>query len=571
MRLDKSSTGIQGLDEITGGGVPRGHPTLVCGGAGCGKTLLGMQFLAHGALAYGEPGVFLTFEETAADLAINMGSLGIDLDDLTARRLLLIDFVRTERSEIAQSGVYDLEGLFIRLGFSIESIGAKRVVLDSMEALLSGLPSEQIVRAELRRMFLWLRDKGMTAIITGESGNQAGQLTRQGLEEYVSDCVIVLDNRVKDMISARRLRVVKYRGSSHGANEYPFLIDEDGIKVLPVTSLGLQHEVSLERVSSGVAGLDAMLGGAGFFRGSSVLVSGAAGTGKSSLAAHFTAAACKRGERVLYFAFEESCSQITRNMASIGIDMAALVAQGMLRLHASRPTLTGLEMHLITILKEIDRFDPGSVVLDPLNSFVTADNEYEVKMMLLRLVDALKCRQITGYFTSLTEGGRPLEQTDVSVSSLIDTWLLVREVESGGERNRGLCILKSRGMSHSNQIREFTLTDHGIDLRATAIGTDGAMIGSAREEREAHTRVLRRGHEQDIERKHNELILRRAATEAQIAAIRAESLAQEAMVLGHVEPYAVSDGARHASGSDGLAASHNALPTDAADGSQSTP
>lgn len=535
MQLNKSRTGIQGLDELTGGGFPQGRPTLVCGGAGCGKTLLSMEFLVHGALEFGEPGVFMAFEETADDLTQNVASLGFDLNDLVARRMLAIDYVRIDRSELEQSGDYDLEGLFIRLGLAIDGIGAKRVVLDTIESLFSGLPNQAILRAELRRLFRWLKDKGVTAVITGERGAEPGMLTRQGLDEYVSDCVIVLDHRVTDMVSSRRLRVVKYRGSTHGTNEYPFLIDEAGISVLPVTSLGLRHQASLERVPSGVAGLDAMLCGAGYFRGSSVLVSGTAGTGKSSLAAHFAAAACQRGERVLYFAFEESADQIMRNMGSIGIGLAPWVEADLLRFHASRPTLAGLEMHLTTMLKEIARFDPQVVVVDPLNSFVTAGNEGDVKMMLLRLVDALKLRQITGFFTSLTAGGGPLEQTDVAISSLIDTWLLVRDIESGGERNRGLCILKSRGMAHSNQIREFSFTGHGIELRDAYTGLAGALTGSARADQEALDRAAGLRREREIERKHDELTRKRAAMEAQVAAIRAEFAAQETVALEWID------------------------------------
>lgn len=535
MQLNKSGTGIRGLDEITGGGLPQGRSTLVCGGAGCGKTLLGMEFLVHGALEFGEPGVFMAFEETVADLTQNVASLGFDLDDLTRRGLLALDFVRIERSALEESGAYDLEGLFIRLGFAIDRIGAKRVVLDTIESLFSALPNQALLRAELRRLFLWLKDKKVTTILTGERGPEPGMLTRHGFEEYVSDCVIVLDNRVTDMLSSRRLRVVKYRGSTHGSNEYPFLIDEGGISLLPVTSLGLQHEVSQERTSTGVAGLDAMLGGAGYFRGSSVLVSGTAGTGKSSLAAHFAAAACARGERVLYFAFEESAGQIIRNMGSIGIDLAHWTDQGLLKFHAARPTLTGLEMHLITMLNEIARFGPQAVVVDPLNSFVTDGNESDVKMMLLRLVDTIKLKQITGFFTCLTEGGGPLEKTDVAISSLIDTWLLVRDIESDGERNRGLCILKSRGMPHSNQIREFLLTGHGIELRERYSGTGGAKTGSARRAEEAQLRALQLKRKHGVARRREALTLRRSAMEAQIAAVRAEFAAQEAADLAVIE------------------------------------
>ncbi|MCY7305654.1 MAG: circadian clock protein KaiC [Rhodoferax sp.] len=539
--IPKSSTGIQGLDELTGGGLPQGRTTLVCGGAGCGKTLLAMEFLVHGATRFGEPGMFMAFEETAADLTQNVASLGFDLDDLVARNMLAIDFVRVDRSELEQSGDYDLEGLFIRLGHAIDRIGAKRVVLDTIESLFSDLPNQGILRAELRRLFRWLKAKGVTAVITGERGSDPLALTRQGLEEYVSDCVIVLDHRVTGMVSSRRLRVVKYRGSTHGTNEYPFLIDEDGISVLPVTSLGLQHLVSNERVPSGVAGLNAMLGGEGYFRGSSVLVSGTAGTGKSSLAAHLTKAACARGERVLYFAFEESSSQIIRNMNSIGIDLKPWVDQGLLQIHAARPTLSGLEMHLATMLKQIARFDPQVVVVDPLNSFVAVDNEDDVKMMLLRLVDALKRRQITAFFTSLTSGGAALDQTDIAISSLIDTWLLVRDMESGGERNRGLYILKSRGMPHSNQIREFLLTGHGIELRQAYIGPAGVLTGSARlaqEARELSAKVVR---DLDIQRRQDEIRHKRIGMDAQIVAIRADFAAEETAALALIEQAQASE------------------------------
>lgn len=458
-QLPKAPTGIQGLDEITGGGLPKGRPTLVCGGAGCGKTLLAMEFLVRGATEFNEPGVFMAFEESAQDLTQNVASLGFDLKDLVARKKIVLDYVYIERSEIEEAGEYDLEGLFIRLGAAIDSIGAKRVVLDTIESLFAGLPNPLILRAELRRLFRWLKDKGVTAIITGERGE--GTLTRQGLEEYVSDCVIVLDHRVSEQTSSRRLRVVKYRGSTHGTNEYPFLIDADGISVLPVTSLALEHIASSEKISTGIPRLDAMLGGAGYYRGSSVLVSGTAGTGKSSFAAHFADAACRRGERVLYFSFEESPSQIMRNMRSIGIDLKQWVKKGLLQIQAHRPSSAGLETHLAMKHKVIAEFKPQVVILDPLNSFVVGDNEIGVHSMLMRLLDYLKMQQITGLFTNLTSSGGVLEQTEVAISSLIDTWLLLRAIESGGERNRDLTVLKSRGMAHSNQAREFLLTDHG--------------------------------------------------------------------------------------------------------------
>ena len=528
-QLPKSPTGIQGLDEITGGGLPKGRPTLVCGGAGCGKTLLAMEFLVRGATQYDEPGVFMAFEETEKDLTQNVASLGFELNDLVARKLLVLDYVYIERSEIEETGEYDLEGLFIRLGQALDAIGAKRVVLDTIEALFAGLPNPLILRAELRRLFRWLKERGVTAIITGERGELT--LTRHGLEEYVSDCVIVLDHRVGDQISSRRLRVVKYRGSTHGTNEYPFLIDEDGISVLPITSLGLQQDVSTQRIPTGVARLDAMLGDAGYYRGSSVLVSGTAGTGKSSLAAHFVEAACRRGERALFFAFEESPSQIMRNMRSIGIDLAPWVQQGLLRFQANRPTFTGLEMHLTMMHKAVTVFKPQVVIVDPLNSFVIGGNETEVKLMLMQLVDFLKLNQITALFTSLTAGGGALEQTDVAFSSLIDTWLLLRDIESSGERNRGLYILKARGMAHSNQIREFLLTDHGVELRDVYVGPGGVLTGSARQAQEAQEQAAQMARQQEVTRRQLELERKRKALEAQIAMLRGEFEAQEAETL----------------------------------------
>ena len=528
-QLPKTPTGIQGLDEVTGGGLPKGRPTLICGSAGCGKTLLAMEFIVRGATEFNEPGVFMAFEETAKDLTQNVVSLGFDLDDLVRSKKLVLDYVYLERSEIEETGEFDLEGLFIRLGHAIDSIGAKRVVLDTIESLFSGLPNPLILRAELRRLFRWLKDKGVTAIITGERGEET--LTRQGLEEYVSDCVIVLDHRVNEQVSSRRLRVVKYRGSTHGTNEYPFLIDENGFSVLPVTSLGLANTVSTQRIPTGVPRLDAMLGGAGYYRGSSVLVTGTAGTGKSSLAAHFVDAACRRGERAIYFAFEESPDQIMRNMRSIGIDLAPWVQNGLLQFHANRPTFFGLEMHLNVIHKAINAFKPQVVIVDPLNSFVVSDNEAEVKTMLMRLVDFLKMNQVTGLFTSLTSGGDVLERPDVAISSLIDTWLLLRDIEISGERNRGLYVLKSRGMAHSNQIREFLLTDHGVELRDVYIGAGGVLTGSARLAQEAQEKAAQTIRAQEVERLQLELERKRKTMEAQVAATRAEFELQEAEIL----------------------------------------
>jgi len=461
--LAKAPTGIGGLDEITAGGLPRGRPTLVCGSAGCGKTLLAMEFLVRGATEFGEPGVFVAFEETTDELTQNVRSLGFDLDDLVKRKQLVLDHVRVERSEIEETGDYDLEALFIRLGHAIDSVGAKRVAIDTLEVLFGGLSNQSILRAELRRLFQWLKDRGVTAVITGERGD--GTLTRHGLEEYVSDCVIVLDHRVSEQLSTRRIRILKYRGTTHGTNEYPFLIDEAGISVLPITSVGLQHAASTERISTGVARLDEMLGGRGTYRGSTVLISGTAGTGKTSLAAHFVDAACRRGERCLYVSFEESPSQLDRNMRSIGLQLGSWVDKDLLRFQSTRPSATGLEMHLATLHKLVKEFAPRVVVVDPITAFLNAGDDHGAEALLTRLIDFLKTEGITAVFTSLTRGGEALESSQATVSSLIDTWLLVRDLETTGQRIRGLYVLKSRGMAHSNQVREFVLTERGVDLR----------------------------------------------------------------------------------------------------------
>ena len=527
--LPKAPTNIQGLDEITGGGLPKGRPTLVCGGAGCGKTLFAMEFLVHGATQLHEPGVFMSFEETEAELTANVASLGFDLDDLVKRKKLWLEHIHIDRGEIAQSGAYDLEGLFIRIHYAIESIGAKRVVLDTVESLFSGLPNPLILRAELRRLLRWLKNKGVTTVITAERGQ--GELTREGLEEYVSDCVILLDHRVADQSSIRRLRIVKYRGSTHGTNEYPFLIDEDGFSVLPVTSLGLNHASSTKRISSGLPDLDAMLSGKGYFRGSTVLVSGTAGTGKTSIASQFVEAACKGRERVLFFAFEESPEQLVRNMRSVGIDLGTWVKKGRLQFHAIRPTHYGLETHLTTSIKLINNFTPDVVVLDPINAFVIGENQAEVKTMLLRLVDFLKMKEITAFFTSLTPGHDHSETSDVYVSSLIDTWLLLRDIEIGGERNRGLYVLKSRGMEHSNQIREFRMTGHGIELLNVYVGPGGVLTGSARLSQEAKDEAAQTLQHQEIVRRQYALERRREAMEAQIVLLRSEFEAEESEAL----------------------------------------
>jgi len=523
--LPKAPTGISGLDEITLGGLPRGRPTLVCGAAGCGKTLLAMEFLLRGAQQYGEHGVFMAFEETEQDLVQNVRSLGFDLDRMVAENKISVDYVRVERTEIEETGEYDLEGLFLRLGLAIDAVGAKRVVLDTLETLFGGFTNQALLRSELRRLFRWLKDKGVTAIITGERGE--GQLTRQGLEEYVSDCVILLDHRVREQVSTRRLRIVKYRGSTHGTNEYPFLIDENGIHVLPLTSLQLNHAASTERISSGIQQLDSMLGGEGYYRGSSVLVSGTAGTGKTSLSAHFANATCARGERCLYLAFEESPAQLVRNMKSIGVDLGPWTKKGLLRLEASRPTLLGIEAHLAVIHKMVNEFQPQVVILDPISNLSSAGSGPEAEAMLLRLIDFLKSRQITAMFVHLTSGGSSWEKTDVGVSSLIDTWILLRDIELAGERNRGIYVLKSRGMKHSNQIREFLITSEGIRLEDVYVGPEGVLTGSMRAAQEDREKAATLVRGQEIERKQRDLARKRAALEAQIAALRVEFEAVE--------------------------------------------
>ena len=523
--LPKVATGILGLDEITGGGLPKGRPTLVCGSAGCGKTLFAMEFLVRGAVEHGEPGVFIAFEETPEELAQNVRSLGFDVDDLIAKKKIAIDYIRVERSEITETGEFDLDGLFIRLALAIDTVGAKRVVLDTIETLFGGFTNQGVLRSELRRLFRWLKDKKVTCVITGERGD--GALTRQGLEEYVSDCVILLDHRVTEQVSTRRLRIVKYRGSVHGTNEYPFLIDEHGISVLPVTGLGLTHESSNERVSSGVPQLDQMLGGEGYYRGSSILATGTAGTGKTSLAAQFALSTCKRGERCLYLAFEESPSQLLRNMRSINVNLEPYRRNGLLQLHASRPTLLGLEAHLVQIHKMVTEFEPGAVIVDPISNFIASGSAADAQAMLLRLIDFLKEKQITAMFTHLTSGGKPAEATDMGVSSLIDTWLLVRDIEVGGERNRGLYVIKSRGMAHSNQVREFLITSRGIALQDVYIGPEGVLTGSLRAAQEARERAASLLRRQEIQRKQREIERRRAATRAQIAALKLELEAAE--------------------------------------------
>ncbi|MBT3071613.1 circadian clock protein KaiC [Rhodomicrobium sp. Az07] len=532
--LLKAPTGIVGFDDVTLGGLPAGRPTLICGAAGCGKTLFGITFLVNGATLCDEPGVFMTFEERPEDLEANFRSLGYDLNGLAAAGKLIVDHVRVERSEIEEAGEYDLEGLFVRLGFAVDRIGAKRVVLDTIESLFAGFTDQAILRAELRRLFGWLKERGLTAVITGERGE--GQLTRHGLEEYVSDCVILLDNRVEDQIATRRLRVVKYRGSSHGTNEFPFLIDEDGISVLPITAPRRNLAVCNEIVSSGIPGLDAMIRNGGFYRGSTILVSGVSGTGKTTMASHFVNAACLRGERCTFFSFEESAEEICRNARSVGLDLHAHVAAGLLRFEWARPSLYGLEMHLARMQRDIETFKPAVVVIDAISAFRGPAGD--VQSILLRTVDLLKSSGITAMFTSLRSGASRDEGTDHGLSSIMDSWIKLVDVEENGERNRILYLIKSRGTSHSNQLREFRMTDRGIELIDAYIGPEGVLTGTARITQEARDRAAADQRERESNRRQRQFARRREAVRRQIeeleAALQAEE-DEEAMLLGEDE------------------------------------
>ncbi|OIV40127.1 circadian clock protein KaiC [Flavobacterium johnsoniae] len=533
----KTPTGVDGLDEITDGGFPKGRPILICGGAGCGKTLLSMQFLIKGITEYGEPGVFMSFEEPSDDLTLNVKSLGFDLEQLKKDKKLVVDHVRVERSEIEEAGEYDLDGLFIRLGHAIDSIKAKRVVLDTIESLFAGLDNQAILRAELRRLFHWLKTKGVTAIITGERGEAT--LTRQGLEEYVSDCVIVLDHRVIEQVSTRRLRIVKYRGSTHGTNEYPFLIDEEGISVLPITSLKLDNEVSSDIISTGVPGLNDMFHGGGFYRGSNILVSGTAGTAKTTVACYFAHEQCEKNEKTIYFAFEESPQQLVRNMKSIGIDLEKHINKGILQIHSSRPSLNGLELHLLTLRKLIKEFEPTTIIIDPISNLITVGSEQEVRSMLVRLIDMLKANNITALFTSLnkqTDNFRP-DLAEESVSSLVDTWITVRDMEGVGERNRGIFIIKARGMGHSNQVREFVITSKGIELLDVELGPQGILTGAARQTHQFKKTISDIKLQNEISRKDREIARKRKVLEANIEALKTEfeSAEEELSILKATE------------------------------------
>jgi len=525
-QLKKAPSGIAGFDEISGGGLPAGRPTIVCGGPGCGKTMFAMEFLVRGATEFGEPGVLMTFEETGEEMSRNVESLGFNLPSLVAQKRLFLDYVCIEPSEIQETGEYDLEGLFVRLQHAVESVGAKRVVLDTVEAIFSGFANAGMLRAEIRRLFRWLKDRGLTTVITAERG-EGTTLTRYGLEEYVSDCVVSLDHRVNDQISTRRMRIVKYRGSSHGTDEYPFLIDKKGFSVLPLSSIRLEHKVSKDRISSGIKDLDAMLEGKGFYKGSSILVSGTSGSGKSTLAAHFANETCRSGKRVLYVAFEESSAQVTRNMRSVGINLDQYIKKGLLQFRAWRPTQHGLEMHLLRVHDLVDEFNPQVVIVDPITNLVSA-NLNEVHAMLMRLLDFLKGRQITAMFTTLTANRGGEEQTEVGISSLTDTWILLRDLELNGERNRCLYVLKSRGMAHSNQIREFVLSRTGVHLLPAYLGSGIVYTGSARLAQEAREKAEAVREQQQLEEKRKEFSARRAVLESQIAALRSELSSGEA-------------------------------------------
>jgi len=526
--LAKAATGIAGLDQITGGGLPSGRVTLVAGGAGAGKTLLGLEFLVAGARDHAEPGVLLTFEEPAAKVADNVRSLGFDLDRLQRDGMLVVLAFQVDPAEIVATGEFDLEPLFVTLDEAIGRVDAKRVVLDTIEVLFGAFGDDTIVRGELGRLTRWLEERGVTAIVTGERGDTG--LTRRGIEEYVSDCVITLDHRVREEISTRRLRVVKYRGSTHGTNEYPFLISADGLAVLPITSVALDYAAPDERISTGVARLDHMLGG-GLFRGSTVLVSGTAGTGKTSLGAHLVHSACGRGERALWVLFEESPQQVLRNMRSLGLDLGPWADAGLLRIWAARPSAFGLETHLAALARLIEEVAPSVAVLDGIAGLAFGASGPETTSMVARQFDLLKTRGVTTMATALGHGD---ETSTVNVSSLVDTWLLLRNTETNGERNRLLFVLKSRGTAHSNQVREFLLTGHGIELIDVYVGPAGVLTGSARLAQAAAERDAATREADDAERRRRELRRSVMEREAHLAAAQ-DQLSAERAELDRIE------------------------------------
>ena len=531
--IQKAPTGVKGFEDITFGGLPKGRPTLVAGGAGSGKTMFAMEFIVHGAMDYGEPGVYVTFEENVNDLKQNFASVGYDLEKLIEEKKIIIDHVFLDRSLILETGEYDLEALFIRLGYSIDSIGAKRVALDTIEVLFSGLSNHALLRSELVRLFRWLKERGITAVVTGEKGELT--LTRYGLEEYIADCVILLDSRVMEQINTRRLRIVKYRGSTHGMDEYPFLIGKEGIIIFPITSIKTDYKLSREKISSGIQKLDVMLDGKGFFRGSAILYTGTAGAGKTSFAAYYVDAACRRGEKCLFIAMEETQDQIVRNMRSIGLDLEQWVKKGLLEFYVTRPALYGLEMHIVMIEDLLKRYQPNNLVMDPISDFTTIGGGKEVKSMLVRLQDIMKEREITCVYTDLITGDINTRQAEVYISSMIDTWIMLRNMEFNGERNRSLTIIKSRGMPHSNQLREFKFSDKGIDLIAPYIGPAGVLMGSAKVIQEAKDKAHITDVQREIEHKRTLLAEKRRVYEARKVAVEAEFHTEEAALAKSIE------------------------------------
>ena len=527
LELPKSPTGITGFDEVSKGGLPTGRPTLVSGPPGAGKSLFALQFLVYGATVCAEPGVFLSFEGNRDKLACDVRGLGIDLDVLEQDGRLLVD-AQSLAGQAVATGEFDLEPLMVRMAYAVDKIGAKRVAIDSLESLFAAFGSRpDVVRSELLRLFSWLGERGLTAVITGERAEDT--LIRHGMEEFLSDCVVLLDHRVVDEVATRRLRILKYRGSTHGRNEYPFLIGPDGLEVLPITSLGLYQRVNSDRLSTGITGLDEMLGGLGVFRGSSVLVSGTSGTGKTTIGASFASAACQRGERVLFFSFEESQSEIMRNMASVSLDLAGWVDRGLLYFHCERPTTLGLEDHLAIMRRLVEQVVPTLVVIDPVSSLSRGTSRGDVSAMLTRQIYYLKSAGITAVMTSLTEGGNDLEHTELSISSLVDTWLLAITMQTSGERNRGLYVLKSRGMAHSNQIREFLLSSEGVSLVPVYMGPDGVLTGSARAAAEAVDADLGPRAERESSQLADAMGLRRKALESRVASMWADFEAEEAL------------------------------------------
>ncbi len=522
VQLAKVPTGIEGFDEITFGGLPAGRTTLLTGLSGSGKTVFGMQFLAQGAARYGEPGVLVGFEETEDELITNAASLGFDFANLISAGKLVIDRISVEPDVVVETGRYDLSALHIRIEHAVDSIGARRIVLDGIPALFYGLTDTSAVRIALTRLYAWLKSKGLTALVTAESNTE---LAQHGLGLSLTDCIVVAGERTRENVSTRYLRVAKYRGSAHGTSEYPCLIGSTGYKVIPLTSITVDYEASTERISTGIPRLDTMLGGQGFYRGNSVMVTGGAGTGKSSLAAHLALATCQRGKRCLYFAFEESQEEVMRNMRSIGVDLRPQVAAGLLKFRSSRATMFGLEMHLAMMENEIAAFQPHVVILDPVSNLLSIGSFNEVRAMVSRLVDFLKGRGITSLLTSLSMTDPP--ESDVGVSSLVDTWMLLTNFEANGEQTRLLRILKSRGSAHSSQVREFIMTDRGVRLEDVYLGPEGMLTGTARKAQEARELAEADLRLREMERKERQYQQRRAALQAQVAALQAEIEATE--------------------------------------------